>query len=97
MKTKLLMVIIFAVLVLSSLTAVDVEYIVIKQTSIVLNIEQNRITPSQNYYTDLGASWTEVRQIMDNLETIFDIEIPDEDATMITTVGSAISYISRKN
>ncbi len=96
MKTKLVMIIFALLLLTGTLAAVDIEYMVIKQTSIVLNIDQSRITPSQNYYSDLGASWAEVRQIMDNLETIFDIEIPDEDAMMITTVGSAISYISKK-
>ena len=96
MKTKLVLIFFAMLLMTGALVAVDVEYIVIKQTSIVLNIDENRITPSQDYYSDLGASWTEVRQIMDNLETIFDIEIPDEDAEKITTVGSAISYISGK-
>ena len=42
---------------------------------------------------DLGADSLDVVELIMGLETEFDIEIPDEDAEKISTVGDAVEYI----
>jgi acyl carrier protein len=45
---------------------------------------------------DLGADSLDVVELVMRFEEEFEIEIPDEDAEKITTVGEAISYIDTK-
>ena len=45
---------------------------------------------------DLGADSLDVVELVMGLEEEFDIEIPDEDAEKIATVGNAVEYIGSK-
>ena len=61
----------------------------------VLNVDENEITMDTTFIDDLGADSLDVFQIIMGLEEEFDIEIPDEKAEKIKTVGEAIDYIEQ--
>ena len=46
-----------------------------------------------SFVDDLGADSLDVVELIMGLETAFDIEIPDEEAEKISTVGDAVEYI----
>ena len=59
----------------------------------VLNVDENEITMETTFTDDLGADSLDVFQIIMGLEEEFDIEIPNEDAEKIVTVGDAVEQI----
>jgi len=59
-----------------------------------LNVEGKDLEPSKSFINDLGADSLDVVELVMAMEEAFDIEIPDEDAEKIQTVGEAIKYIS---
>lgn len=59
----------------------------------VLNVDENEITPATKFVDDLGADSLDVFQIIMGLEEEFDIEIANEDAEKIVTVGDALEQI----
>ena len=59
----------------------------------VLNIDPEEITMNTTFVDDLGADSLDVFQIIMGLEEEFDIEIPNEDAEKIVTVGDAVEQI----
>ena len=61
----------------------------------VLNIEADDITMESTFVDDLGAESLDVFQIVMALEEEFDIEIPDDAAEHITTVGDAVEQIKK--
>ena len=58
-----------------------------------LGIGVDQITPEAKFIDDLGADSLDVVELVMALEEQFDIEIADEDAEKIQTVGDAISFI----
>lgn len=58
-----------------------------------LNISQENITEATSFVDDLGADSLDVFQIVMALEEEFGIEISNEDAEKISTVGDAVEYI----
>jgi acyl carrier protein len=66
-----------------------VKEIIVEQ----LGVEENDVTPAAKFIEDLGADSLDTVELVMAFEEEFDIEIPDEDAEKITTVGDAISYI----
>lgn len=56
----------------------------------VLNVDENEITMETTFTDDLGADSLDVFQIIMGLEEEFDIEIANEDAEKIVTVGDAV-------
>ena len=58
-----------------------------------LNCEASIITPETSFKDDLGADSLDVFQIIMGLEEEFDIEIPNEEAEKIVTVGDAVEQI----
>lgn len=59
----------------------------------VLNVEANDITMETTFVDDLGADSLDVFQIIMGIEEEFDIEIANEAAESIATVGDAVEQI----
>lgn len=59
----------------------------------VLNVEEDDIKMDTTFIDDLGADSLDVFQIIMGLEEEFDIEIPNEEAEKIVTVGDAVEQI----
>ncbi len=59
----------------------------------VLNVDENEVTMESTFIDDLGADSLDVFQIIMGLEEEFDIEIPNEAAEKIVTVGDAVEQI----
>jgi acyl carrier protein len=62
----------------------------------VLNVDEEEITMETTFIDDLGADSLDVFQIIMGLEEEFDIEIPNEDAEKIVTVGDVVEQIKNK-
>ena len=58
-----------------------------------LSVEEGQITNDASFVEDLNADSLDRVELVMALEEEFDIEIPDEDAEKIETVGQAIEYI----
>ena len=58
-----------------------------------LSIEPEGITMESSFVDDLGADSLDIVELIMALETEFDLEIPDEDAEKIATVGDVVEYI----
>ncbi|HIQ73982.1 MAG TPA: acyl carrier protein [Candidatus Cottocaccamicrobium excrementipullorum] len=59
----------------------------------VLNLEPEEITQTSTFVDDLGADSLDIFQIIMGIEEEFDIEIPNETAEKIVTVGDAVEAI----
>lgn len=59
----------------------------------VLNVDEEEISMETTFVDDLGADSLDVFQIIMGLEEEFDIEIPNEKAEKIVTVGDAVEQI----
>ncbi|MEC7927490.1 MAG: acyl carrier protein [Candidatus Neomarinimicrobiota bacterium] len=58
-----------------------------------LGVEDSQITMEASFVDDLGADSLDTVELIMELEEEFGIEIPDDDAENITTVGAAVKYI----
>lgn len=67
-----------------------VKKIVVEQ----LEVEADRVTVEASFANDLGADSLDTVELVMALEEEFDIEIPDEAAEQIDTVGKAVAHIS---
>ncbi len=75
------------------------ETILEKVKSIVaeqLSVEAGEIKPDSNFQNDLSADSLDTVELVMALEEAFDIEIPDEAAEGIATVGDAVKFIQEK-
>ena len=61
-----------------------------------LGVEEDDVVPDAKFVDDLGADSLDTVELVMAFEEAFDIEIPDEDAEKILTVGKAIEYIKEK-
>lgn len=61
-----------------------------------LGIDENEVTDDAHFIEDLGADSLDTVELVMAFEEEFNIEIPDEDAEKITTVGSALEYLMNK-
>lgn len=61
-----------------------------------LNAEEDQIKPEASFVEDLGADSLDIVELIMGIEEEFDIEIPDEDAEKLTTVGEALEYVKSK-
>ncbi|MDY5985698.1 acyl carrier protein [Sporofaciens sp. SGI.106] len=59
----------------------------------VLNVDVNDITEDSTFVDDLGADSLDIFQIIMGIEEAFDIEIDNDDAEKIVTVGDAVEEI----
>jgi acyl carrier protein len=58
-----------------------------------LGVDESKIVPSARFTDDLNADSLDLVEMIMSLEEEFGVEIPDEDAEKILTVGDAIEYI----
>ena len=58
-----------------------------------LGVEEDEVTPQAHFIEDLGADSLDIVELVMALEEEFGIEIPDEEAEKISTVGDAVDYI----
>ena len=61
----------------------------------VLNVDETEVTMESTFIDDLGADSLDVFQIILGIEEEFDIEIPNEEAEKIVTVGDAVEQIKK--
>ena len=61
-----------------------------------LGVEEEDITPDSSFVEDLGADSLDTVELVMAFEEAFGIEIPDEDAESLQTVGDAIRYLKNK-
>ena len=60
-----------------------------------LGVDENEVVPAASFTNDLGADSLDTVELIMELEEEFSIEIPDEKAETITTVGAAVDYIEK--
>lgn len=58
-----------------------------------LGVDEEEVTPEATFIDDLGADSLDIVELIMAFEEEFDMEIPDEDAEKIVTVGDAVEYI----
>lgn len=61
-----------------------------------LGVSASEVTPEASFTSDLGADSLDTVELIMSFEKEFDIDIPDEDAEKITTVGQAVAYVETK-
>lgn len=60
-----------------------------------LSVGEEQVSEKASFADDLGADSLDVVELVMALEEEFGVEIPDEDAEKITTVGQAVEYIEK--
>lgn len=61
-----------------------------------LAVNKEQITRGTSFMEDIGADSLDIVELVMELEEEFDIQIPDDQAEKIKTVGEAIDYIEAK-
>ncbi|MBZ0266028.1 acyl carrier protein [bacterium] len=70
----------------------QVKEIIVEQ----LGVDMAEVTDTASFIDDLGADSLDTVELVMAFEEQFDIEIPDEDADQIATVGNVVTYLSKK-
>ena len=58
-----------------------------------LAVERDKVTLTASFIDDLGADSLDIVELVMTMEEEFDLEIPDEDAEKIKTVGDVVAYV----
>lgn len=61
-----------------------------------LGVDESAVVPEAKFVDDLGADSLDLVELIMALEDEYGIEIPDEDAEKIITVGDAINYLKER-
>ncbi|MBI3111643.1 MAG: acyl carrier protein [Ignavibacteria bacterium GWA2_55_25] len=61
-----------------------------------LGVDEGQITPTASFTNDLGADSLDTVELVMEFEKAFNVQIPDEDAEKISTVGDAVNYLTSK-
>jgi len=72
--------------------ALKVKEIIIEK----LGVDAEKVTDDASFVEDLGADSLDTVELVMDFEEEFDLEIPDEEAEKLTTVGAAIKYLEEK-
>ena len=62
-----------------------------------LGVDKDKVSPETSFVNDLGADSLDTVELVMELEEEFDINIPDDEAEKIQTVGQAIAFIDKEN
>jgi len=74
----------------------DIKAKVIELIVEELGVETGEVTIEASFIEDLGADSLDTVELIMKFEEEFDIDIADEDAEGLTTVGKAIEYLEKK-
>lgn len=69
-----------------------VKEIIVEQ----LGVNPEQVTPNASFIDDLGADSLDTVELVMAFEEEFSVEVPDEDAEKLTTVGDVVRYIEEK-
>jgi acyl carrier protein len=69
---------------------------VVELVSKQMGVNAQQITPQTSFVNDLGADSLDTVELIMEFEDAFDMNIPDEEAEKIQTVGDAIEYIEKR-
>jgi len=61
-----------------------------------LGVERDKVSDDASFMEDLGADSLDTVELVMAFEKEFDVDIPDEDAEKIRTVGDALKYLDEK-
>ena len=61
-----------------------------------LGVEREKLTDGASFIEDLGADSLDIVELVMEFEKEFNIDIPDEDAEKLRTVGDAVAYLEAK-
>ncbi len=61
-----------------------------------LGVEREKLTAEASFIEDLGADSLDIVELVMEFEKEFNIDIPDEDAEKLRTVGDAVAYLEAK-
>ncbi|MEK6572113.1 MAG: acyl carrier protein [Bacteroidota bacterium] len=61
-----------------------------------LGVDEAQVTPEASFINDLVADSLDTVELVMEFEKAFNVQIPDEDAEKISTVGDAINYLKTK-
>ena len=61
-----------------------------------LGVDEAQITMEASFTNDLGADSLDTVELVMEFEKAFNVQIPDEDAEKISTVGDAVNYLKSK-
>jgi len=61
-----------------------------------LGVTRDEVVPEASFIDDLGADSLDIVELVMAMEETFDIEIPDDDAEKIQTIGDAFSYVKER-
>jgi acyl carrier protein len=61
-----------------------------------LGVSESEVIPEAKFIDDLGADSLDIVELIMALEDVYGIEIPDEDAEKMETVGDSIKYIEQR-
>ena len=61
-----------------------------------LGVSKEEVVPEASFIDDLGADSLDIVELVMAMEEEFDIEIPDDDAEKIQTIGDAIAYVRER-
>ena len=61
-----------------------------------LGVSPDEVLPEASFIDDLGADSLDIVELVMAIEEEFDLDIPDEDAEKMRTVGDAITYVDEK-
>lgn len=61
-----------------------------------LSVDLDEVVPEASFVDDLGADSLDLVELIMSMEEEFDVEIPDEEAEKLVTVGNAIAYTKKQ-
>jgi len=61
-----------------------------------LGVSKDEVVGQASFVDDLGADSLDIVELVMSIEESFDIEIPDEDAEKLQTIGDAITYLKER-
>jgi acyl carrier protein len=61
-----------------------------------LGVSREQVVPKASFIDDLGADSLDIVELVMLLEENFELEIPDEDAERMRTIGDAVAYLQER-